>query len=138
MVQLMGGAKALRLRAATPLALHDVVGKGLPPVAFEGLAKSLRLEHRALLAAVTVSPRTLARRQHEGTLSAEESDRLLRVARIAAQAEEALGGREPAIAWLHAQNRALGGKTPLDLVRTDAGAELVSDVLGRLEHGVFD
>jgi len=41
------------------------------------------------------------------------------------------------VSWLHTANRSLGGRKPLELVRTDAGAELVVDVLGRLEHGVF-
>jgi putative toxin-antitoxin system antitoxin component (TIGR02293 family) len=61
----------------------------------------------------------------------------LRVARVAALAEEVLGSRDEAIEWLQRPNRSLGGRVPFDLVRTDAGAAMVADVLGRLEHGVF-
>jgi len=41
-----------------------------------------------------------------------------------------------AIDWLRSRNQALGGATPLSLLDTDAGAEDVMDLLGRIEHGV--
>jgi putative toxin-antitoxin system antitoxin component (TIGR02293 family) len=81
--------------------------------------------------------RTLARRKKERRLRADESDRLLRLARVAAVAEEALGARENAGQWLQKPNRALGGVTPLELLDTDLGAEEVVAILGRIEHGVY-
>jgi putative toxin-antitoxin system antitoxin component (TIGR02293 family) len=134
---LLGGAKALRRPAATLLDLHDAAERGLNVLVIEMLGKSLNASREDLLNALALSPRTLSRRQKEGALSPEESDRVLRLARVAAQAEEVLGGREDSVKWLHRANRSLGGRKPLDLVRTDAGSELVVDVLGRLEHGVF-
>ena len=86
---------------------------------------------------MTLSDALVAMAPSDSTLSPEESDRVLRLARVAAQAEEVLGGREDAVKWLHRPSRSLGGHKPLELVRTDAGSELVVDVLGRLEHGVF-
>jgi putative toxin-antitoxin system antitoxin component (TIGR02293 family) len=137
MQALLGGAKVLRRPAATLLDLHHAAERGLPARVIEMLGKSLNASREDLLNALALSPRTLIRRQKEGALSSEESDRVLRLARVAAQAEEVLGGREDAVNWLHRANRSLGGHKPLDLVRTDAGSELVVDVLGRLEHGVF-
>jgi putative toxin-antitoxin system antitoxin component (TIGR02293 family) len=134
---LLGGAKVLRRQASTLLALHTAAMRGLNVVVVEVLAKNLGASREELLHALALSPRTFVRRQKEGALSSEESDRVLRLARVAAQAEQVLGGREEAVNWLRRPNRSLGGRKPLDLVRTDAGAELVVDVLGRLEHGVF-
>jgi len=34
-------------------------------------------------------------------------------------------------------NRALGGRVPLHLLDSDAGAQAVERVLGRIEHGVY-
>jgi len=137
MQALLGGPKVLRRRAASLLQLHDAAEGGLQVLVIEALSKNLQASREELLAALAVSARTLSRRQKEGVLSPEESDRALRLARVAAQAEEVLGGREEAVNWLHRSNRSLGGHKPLELVRTDAGAELVVDVLGRLEYGVF-
>ena len=60
-------------------------------------------------------------------LPTEESAKLLRFARVVERAEEVFQAAEPALAWLKADNAALGGITPLSLL----------DTLGRIEHGVF-
>ena len=134
---LLGGAKVLRRRVPTLLQLHAAAERGLHVVVIEMLCKNLRISREELLRVLVVSPRTFVRRQRDGVLSSEESDRVLRLARVAAEAEQVLGGREEGVNWLHRTNRSLGGLKPLELMRTDAGAELVGDVLGRLEHGVF-
>ena len=72
-----------------------------------------------------------------GALSAAESDRLARLARILVRAEQALGDEEKARRWLTRENRALGDAQPLALLDSDAGAEAVEQVLGRIEHGVY-
>ncbi len=91
---------------------------------------------RQLAAVLGIPARTLARRKKERRLSAEESDRLLRLGRLAALAEDVLGSRSKASAWLHAGNRALGGAAPLSQLDTDLGAEAVESALLRLAHGV--
>jgi putative toxin-antitoxin system antitoxin component (TIGR02293 family) len=82
-------------------------------------------------------PRTLARRKQERRLRRDESDRLFRLVRIAAQTSAVLGSEEKAARWLHTPNRALGGKPPLGLLDTDLGSRQVEEVLGRIEHGVY-
>ena len=119
------------------LALHEAAERKLGVGVVDALEQNLGATRELLLRTMAVSQRTLARRRLEGTLSPEESDRALRLARIAALAEEVLGGHDEAVTWLKQPNRSLGGRTPLDLLRTDAGASMVTDVLGRLEHGVF-
>jgi putative toxin-antitoxin system antitoxin component (TIGR02293 family) len=61
----------------------------------------------------------------------------VRIARIAAVAEETFQNAEKAAAWLRRPNRALGDHKPLDLLITSTGARLVEDVLGRIATGVF-
>lgn len=70
-------------------------------------------------------------------LSPAESERLARVVRIIARAEEALGDREKARRWLRKANRALAGRRPLHLLDSDAGARMVERVPGRIEHGIY-
>lgn len=69
-------------------------------------------------------------------LSAAESAKLLRLARGLVRAAEVFEDAGAAIDWLKSRNQALGGATPLSLLDTDAGAEDVMDLLGRIEHGV--
>lgn len=119
------------------LAQHDRVGEGFAYDTVERLRGWAGLSLEDLSAAVAVPLRTLARRKVEGRLESQESDRLLRVARLFRSAVGLFAGDvEAARAWFQRPARALGGKSPLELVSTDAGAREVEALIGRLEHGV--
>jgi len=115
----------------------DAVRLGLPYSAFEAFVERLGLPAKLLSALIGLPPRTLARRRASNHLSAGESDRLYRVARIAGLAQEALGGLDKAREWLRRPNRSLGGSVPLAMLDTEIGARLVEQALLRLEHGVY-
>jgi putative toxin-antitoxin system antitoxin component (TIGR02293 family) len=84
-----------------------------------------------------IPPRTVARRKEARQLNPQESDRLYRLARAAAQAVAVLGSLDKARLWLKTPNRALGCELPLDLLDTEIGARQVDDVLLRLNYGIF-
>lgn len=132
----LGGLGALR-GVADLGALAERVREGLPYAALDAVAKRLDIPLRELTTVLDLPERTMARRKREGRLRAVESDRLFRVARVAALAEEILGDKAKAVRWLRRPNRALGGKTPLRTLDTDLGASQVETVLHRVEHGVF-
>ena len=88
----------------------------------------------AYLASPEPTPATEAIRGRR--LDAHESDRLYRVARVAAHAFDVFGTEDNAATWLRRPNRALGGEAPIHLLDTDVGARQVEDTLGRLEHGI--
>jgi putative toxin-antitoxin system antitoxin component (TIGR02293 family) len=54
-----------------------------------------------------------------------------------AHAIRLLGSRDKAAHWLRTANRALDGTTPLSFLDTDIGARQVSEILGRIEHGIY-
>jgi len=84
-----------------------------------------------------VLPRkTFANRRKLGRLTPEQSDRLVRVARVLAEAEETFGTREKAHTWLRRETTALDGEAPLKLLDTDEGARMVEALLGRIAHGI--
>ena len=108
-----------------------------PYAALEAITQRVDIPLEDLVRVLHLPPRTLARRKKAGRLSGAESDRLLRLARVTAQAEEVLGSQQRAGAWLRGTVRALGGVRPLDLLDTDLGAQQVERILGRIEHGVY-
>lgn len=115
-----------------------VVEKGLAWTTFERFRAMTGLTAEQLGEMIALPRRTLARRKHEGRLTAEESDRLVRAARVYGRALRLFDGRsDDATAWLTTRNMALGGITPLEMMHTDIGARAVEQVLGRAEHGVF-
>jgi putative toxin-antitoxin system antitoxin component (TIGR02293 family) len=137
LVQTLGGKGVLKERQATYEAIIDKARAGFPYATLEAIATRFEIPQEVLVRVLHLPPRTLARRKKSRRLSADESDRLLRLARVGARAEEVLGSRERAGAWLRGTVRALGGVRPLDLLDTDLGAQQVERILGRLEHGVY-
>jgi putative toxin-antitoxin system antitoxin component (TIGR02293 family) len=61
----------------------------------------------------------------------------IRLARVAAQAQDVFESAYPAMSWLKRPNRALAGYAPIDLLDTDAGTERVVELLDRIEYGVY-
>jgi putative toxin-antitoxin system antitoxin component (TIGR02293 family) len=136
-VATLGGNRALKRKNVTLEDLQAQLRTGLPYSALEAVASGFEIGTADLVAVLHVPPRTLARRKREKRLRADESDRLFRLGRIAALAEDVLGSREKATRWLHQPNRALGGATPLHQLDTDLGARQVEDILLRIAHGVY-
>jgi putative toxin-antitoxin system antitoxin component (TIGR02293 family) len=133
----LGGYRVMRVRVRSADRLRDRVRQGLPYSALEALATRLRTPLGELGNALHVPARTLARRRRAGRLTTDESDRLVRLGRVAALAEAVLGDRARAVSWLRQPNRALGGRIPLQHLDTDLGVREVETVLLRIEHGVY-
>lgn len=110
---------------------------GLPMVEFVALQELLGLGAEALAQHLAISRSTLVRRRKSGRLDMQESDRLLRYARLYARAQTVLQDDTAARDWLKQPARALGFITPLTFAETEAGAREVEALLGRIEHGVF-
>ena len=135
LVEALGGKKVFKRRIVNVDQLRETVKAGLPYASLEALIGKFGLAREEAAAALHLPQRTIARRKKEQKLQADESDRLLRLARVSAQAAATLGSDEKAVQWLRRTNRALGNRAPLDLIDSDIGTRQVEEVLGRIEHG---
>ena len=116
----------------------EQIEKGLPFSAFERLQKNTGFSTEVLLDLLQIPRRTLTRRKSTGRLSRDESDRLVRLARVYGRALHFFDGDVRATTiWLEDAQRAFGGITPMDMIKTDVGAQEVERLIGQLEHGVF-
>ena len=130
----LGGAELLKCDVRSDADLARAVELGFPTVTLSAL-KERGVTDREV-AALIINPRTLAHRRAKGQrLTVEESDRAARVARTVALAERTFANRDKASRWLHKELRALDGRRPIDLIRTNAGARLVEDALTRIAWG---
>jgi putative toxin-antitoxin system antitoxin component (TIGR02293 family) len=132
-----GYVALLGLRSYEPLRIVASVRKGLPYSALLRLQRNTGLSASVLAEVAQIPARTLARRKQLGKLDPDESDRLVRVARVFGRAFELFEG-DVRIArdWLSTPQIALGGRAPLELAKTDVGAREVENLVGRLEHGI--
>jgi putative toxin-antitoxin system antitoxin component (TIGR02293 family) len=136
-IEVLGGSTVFKGRTLpTAAELRERIKRGLPFRSLDSVRERLQLSVPEAASVLHMPPRTLARRRLARRLAADESDRLYRVARVAAHAVAALGSEEKAAAWLRRPNRALNGELPIRLLDTDLGARQVEDVLGRIEYGI--
>jgi putative toxin-antitoxin system antitoxin component (TIGR02293 family) len=141
-VRLLGGEAALGARPRTERDLVGLIREGFSTRVLlavmkvvgglDTLAEVTRLNKRTLQRRLEGDPRAAARRR----LTAEESERLARLARVVAAAESVFGDEKKARTWLGRENRALG-QVPMSLLDTDLGTQGVLDELGRIAHGMF-
>lgn len=116
----------------------DEIEKGLPYSAFERLQRNTGLSTETLLDLLQIPRRTLTRRKSAGRLSSEESDRMVRLARVYGRTLHFFeGDAEVATGWLEDAQLAFNGVSPMEMIKTDVGAQEVERLIGQLEHGVF-
>lgn len=136
-LEIIGINKTLS-KASENIANYQIIRQGLSIAAFKQVANYYKLPESQMAKLVGTSERTLERLQKENKpLNANWSDRLYRLARVAAIAEQVFEHPDTAVNWLKRPNRALEGVTPISLLDTDAGVEQVSELLGRIEYGVY-
>ncbi len=130
-VQAMLGVQRLKSDRDLVLLVEERLGTN----AIEGLRRGGLSDDE--IYTIVMPRRTLThRRAKREALSREESDRVVRVARIAALAEEVFADEDRAWRWLRAAKRQFQGRTPLQLLATEAGARLVEELLYRIDDGM--
>ena len=111
--------------------------EGFPVNAFDKLRDRLKVSDNVLAKIVQIPKRTLNRRRKDGKLKTDESERVLRVARVCDKALDVFENQEASEKWLKMPARGLGYKIPLEYADTELGAQEVINLLGRIEYGVF-
>lgn len=118
--------------------LIERLEEGLPISELDALQGALGVPLEVLAGLLGISKATLHRRRGAGhALGREESDRVVRFARLMGRAVEVLESEAAARAWLKAPQVGLGGAIPLEYARTEVGAREVEELLGRIEYGVY-
>lgn len=131
----LGGEETLGRALTSEQDLRQAIRDGFPPAVVEELMRASGLTLKELATALDLSPRSLQRRRRTGRLARYESDRLYRLARIVALADEFLGDHDRAVRWLKRPNRALGNVAPIAAIDTELGARQVENILGRIGYG---
>ena len=131
---LLGGVAGIGREVHSDADLADAVAGGFNVKAIDALKQSGVTD--AEVGYLIIKSRTLShRRSNGGRLTVDESDRAARVARGLVLAKKTFANREKASRWLHRNLGALGGRTPMECIRTEAGARVVENLLARISWG---
>lgn len=133
----LGLARVGKGQLTSPFAIIRHIEEGLPVAVLDRVCR--RVAPSDVNFKYRIVPKaTLARRKtgEHGRLSTDESDRLVRLVKVWTFAREVWGSDAEASAFLFRPHAMLEGREPIDvMLRTDLGASLVEEILGRLKYG---
>jgi putative toxin-antitoxin system antitoxin component (TIGR02293 family) len=133
--EVMGGVSVLGSQVQSVGDLADIVSEGLPKQALRQTVQriyQLSSDVNSLLYRV-VPEATYKRRTR---LTAAESERTERLARVIAAAEYVWNDKQAAHDWLVREHPELNGETPLRRAMSELGARQVEELLDRLFYGI--
>ncbi len=124
-------------KSTHPTELIQRIQKGLRFTELKTLQDTLDLPFDELASKLSISRATLHRRKSAGRLSPDESDKVIRFARLLEHAANVFGSLEKGRAWLKFPQYGLGGAVPLNYAETEVGAREVDNLLGRIDYDVY-
>jgi putative toxin-antitoxin system antitoxin component (TIGR02293 family) len=116
--------------------LDDLVAHGLPKAALKASVDRVCVsgeDRKQLLYRIVPEATYKRRRSH---LTADESERAERLARVFATTNYVWNSEEDARAFLSTPHPMLQGRTPLDVSMTELGARRVEELLWKLYYGI--
>jgi len=133
---ILGGFPVLKRKVKSESDLVEAVKRGLPTASVEHMVRDDLLSTEEVYALIAPKRTWQLRKQRRKPLTAAESEKAARLARIFALAIDAFQNPEKAARWLRRRSRVLG-RMPIDLLDSEAGARLVEEELLRITWG-FD
>jgi len=122
---------------STDFDLLNLARKGVSKKALLSLAKQISLTIQELSNIMHISERTLQRYTPATLIKTEHAEKAIELARLYQRGTDVFGTMENFNDWMKTPNYTLNGETPLSLLDTSIGFELILQTLGRIEYGVF-
>jgi len=135
--EFLGGTTVTGQKIESEMDLYELSAAGLPKRALTTLSAKLGLPLRAMVKFLHIGERTIQRKREQDLLDLATSEQVLQIAVVYATGAELFGSIAAFQLWMAADNMALGGKKPLDLLPSRYGARLILDILGRIDTGVY-
>lgn len=121
----------------TFLGLDSMTRGGIANTVAAFVAAELDLDRKTFAGLLHISPATLDRRnESKATFRGAEADALYKLLAVAGAARRVLKSPENVRSWMRRAQPGLGGRVPLELVTTSAGADAVRLLLDQIYYGI--
>lgn len=117
--------------------LVNLARTGISKQSILALAKKISLTIEEISTVLHISERTLQRYAPNALVKIEYADKAIELARLYERGAAVLGTETEFNSWMRTPNHALNNEVPLNLLDTSIGFDLIIQVLGRIEYGVF-
>jgi putative toxin-antitoxin system antitoxin component (TIGR02293 family) len=134
--EILGGQKILHIKIEGRQDLITLGHHGVTKGALLNLAKYLSFPMDQIAELLPISSRTIQRYNRDRHFNRAVSEQILQIAEVVARGIEVFENKSHFLAWMQQSSVALGNKTPLSLLGSRFGAEMVLAELERIDYGV--
>lgn len=117
----------------------DLIGiarKGIQTKYIEQIQNFTSLTDKELSSILPISQRQLFRYPSDHNLNKEITSHLIQIIELFQKGFKLFGENKFKI-WIRTSNKVLNDNKPIEIMDTSIGIEMIEDVIGRIEHGVY-
>lgn len=111
--------------------------KGIHMKDYVALASLMGMTQIEMAMVINISLRTLQRYSEAHVLDADTSSKVLQLMALNERGVDVFNNQLSFNKWLKSPVRELEGSTPLSYLDTSLGFQILDQILGRIEHGIF-
>ncbi len=116
--------------------LIKLTRRGIPTASLDQIKTYTSLTDSELSTLLPISQRQLVRYPKDHKLNKEITSHLIQLIELFNKGYS-LFGEEKFQRWLRTPNKVLDGSIPMTILDTSIGIDMVADIIGRIEHGVY-
>lgn len=118
--------------------LIELGDKGITKRSLELIIRYLGLTRKVMAEEILdISVKTIERKESNEKFDKRNSSHLIEIAKLIQHAYLVFRNQEKVKQWMNRENNALNRKKPANLLHSLTGINLIHDVLGRIEEGVY-
>jgi putative toxin-antitoxin system antitoxin component (TIGR02293 family) len=114
------------IKEGIPYSVFDLIAK-LSPFTLQDWSEFLNMSYKSLL----------RHKASQSQFKPAHSERILELTEVMSMGEDVFDDTKQFCHWLHTKNYALGSLTPMELLSSSYGKELVLGELVRVDEGIF-
>jgi putative toxin-antitoxin system antitoxin component (TIGR02293 family) len=137
-VYLLGGKSIVTRPIRSEFDIISLSNEGITKASLDALIGHLGISKKAFSENILdASVKTLERKKSTDKLDKHTSSLIIEIAKVVEHAFAVFEDEKKVKNWLNAPNKALNNIKPIDLFYMPTGLNMVNDVLGRIEEGVY-
>ena len=133
---LLGGQEVLGHDIESEIDMYELGKEGIPTKSLISLVANMDLSMRSIARILHIAERTLQRKKENDLLGEDVSEHVIQLAEVFSRGTDVIGDADRFRNWLNTRNTALGDRSPIEMLSSRYGAQMVLDELGRMEHGI--
>jgi len=137
-INLLGGKSVVSTVINSDFDIIALSNEGITKASLDALISHLGISKKSFSENILdASVKTIERKKSTDKLDKHASSLIIEIAKVVEHAFAVFENEEKVKRWLNTANRALNNTKPIDLFYIPTGLNMVNNILGRIEEGVY-